>query len=109
MSAYLFIELTVHDREQFLVYAAAARGIAPKFGGEYLSAGRPAEVLEGNGVTAPVVLTRWPSSDHIRRFWNSDEYQAAIKLREGAAKVEATILEGNEEEKIREPDGEGKS
>lgn len=100
MTAYLFITLKILDKAQFLVYAEAARGIAPKYGGKYLSTGRPLDVLEGDGVTLPIVLTEWPSADHIRQFWTSEEYQEAIKLRVGAVDVQATIFEGNEAQKV---------
>lgn len=104
MSAYLFVQLEIRDRERFLAYAAAARGIAPKYGARYLSAGRPGDVLEGAGLTSPIVLSEWPSADAIRAFWNSPEYQAAIALREGAATVSATIIEGNEDSKVQARD-----
>lgn len=91
MTAYLLIRLKVHDKAQFLKYAEAARDIAPRYGATYLAHGRPLEVLEGEG--APSVLTCWPSADHIRQFWNSPEYQAAIELRRGAADVTAMIYE----------------
>jgi uncharacterized protein (DUF1330 family) len=101
VTAYLLIQLEVHDKPRFLEYAAAARGVAPKFGGRYLSAGRPVGVLEGEGVTCPIVLTEWPSTQAIRDFWESPEYRAAAKLRQGAATVSATIIEGNQDAKVR--------
>jgi uncharacterized protein (DUF1330 family) len=101
LAAYLFIQLVVHDKVRFLEYAEAARGIAPRFGARYLATGRPAEVLEGEGVTTPVVLTEWPSAAAIRAFWNSPEYRAVVPLREGAATVSATIIEGNEDTKVK--------
>lgn len=101
MTAYLFIQLEVHDRTQFLVYAAAARGIAPRFGARYLATGRPADILEGDGIATPIVLSEWPSAAAIRAFWTSPEYRAAVQLRHGAATVSATIIEGNEDERVR--------
>jgi uncharacterized protein (DUF1330 family) len=109
MTAYLFIQLKVTDKQRFLQYTEAARGIAPKFGGKYLSTGRPLEVLEGEGIAAPIVLTEWPSADHIRAFWNSAEYQAAIPLRLGAAEVQATILDGNEDATVKRAAQKAKS
>lgn len=101
MTAYLFIELQIHDKERFLKYAAAARGIAPRFGARYLATGRPEEILEGDGLTRPIVLSEWPSVDAIRAFWASPEYREAVKLREGAATVSATIIEGNEDARVK--------
>lgn len=101
MTAFLFVQIIVHDRVRFLEYADAARDIAPRYGARYLSTGRPAEVLEGDGVMTPVVLSEWPSADAIREFWASAEYREAVKLREGAATVSATILDGNEDARVR--------
>jgi uncharacterized protein (DUF1330 family) len=96
MTAYLFIQLKVTDKPQFLRYAAVARDIAVKYGGQYLSVGRPLEVLEGTGITTAIVLTAWPSADHIRAFWQSPDYRAAVALRVGAVEVSATILDGTD-------------
>jgi uncharacterized protein (DUF1330 family) len=96
MTAYLIVTLEITDRERFLEYAAAARDLVPKFGGRYLATGRPVGSLEGEGIEAPVVLTAWPSVDDIRAFWRSPEHTAARKLRAGAARVSATIIDGNE-------------
>ena len=93
MSAYLLVRVSVTDKQRYLEYAEAARGIAPKYGAQFISAGRPVSVLEdGAGAGEPVFLTRWPDEDAIRAFWNSPEYQAAITLRKGAADVTAAIL-----------------
>lgn len=102
MPAYLLVKLRVTDKQKFLQYADAARGIAPRYGARYLVAGRPVEVLEETGTVEPIVLTQWPDVDAIRAFWNSPEYQAAITLREGAAEVTAMIFDG---EKVDRTDG----
>jgi uncharacterized protein (DUF1330 family) len=58
-------------------------------------------VLEGEGLTTPVVLTQWPSADAIHAFWNSPDYREAVKLREGAATVSATIIPGNADARVQ--------
>jgi uncharacterized protein (DUF1330 family) len=93
MTAYMLVRLKVLDKEQFLKYAEAARGIAPKYGAKYLATGRPAKILEESSEITPIVLTEWPSRDAIEQFWNSPEYQSAIELRRGAAEVTAMIFD----------------
>jgi len=67
-----------------------------KYGGEYLAL-VPAplvEVAEGPAENRSIVLARFPSREAARAFWDSPEYAAARKLREGKGTFFVTILDG---------------
>jgi len=66
-------------------YGEAAHPIIEKFGGELLVAGETdqfMELFEGEWKKhAKFTLFKFPSMEHLRNFWNSEEYQAAKHLR----------------------------
>jgi uncharacterized protein (DUF1330 family) len=103
MAAYMIVFATISDREKFISgYGRAAGELVEKFGGRYLVRAPGAEVLEGElDPGSSVVISEWPDKDAALRFWNSDEYQAVKKLREGIANAHVAIVEApsiNEQE-----------
>lgn len=94
--AYLLVQGCVTDREGFKAYSAALPPIYRKYGGEYLALVPAAlvEVVEGETEDRSIVLARFPSRSAARAFWNSPEYAAAKRLREGKGSFFVTILEG---------------
>lgn len=98
MPAYMIVTAAIHDREQFINgYGAAAAELIGRFGGEYLLRSPGAECLEGDfGDGASMVISKWPDREAARRFWNSPEYAAAKKLREGLADVQVLLIDGPE-------------
>ena len=69
MSAYLFIDLDVHDKQGFQRYRDAVPSFIAKHGGEYLARGGEFEVHEGDWQPHRVVLFRFPNRDAIRNFF----------------------------------------
>ena len=101
-AAYLIVSSKVIDPEPLVAYGEAAGPGASKAGVEILAradVGEGLEVLEGawpyddGGVT----IERFSSMQALLDFWHSDEYQAAIKLREGAIDIDFIVaLEATE-------------
>lgn len=94
--AYLLVQGRVTDREGFKAYSAALPPIYRKYGGEYLALVPAAlvGVMEGAAEERSIVLARFPSLAAARAFWDSPEYAAAKRLREGKGNFFVTILEG---------------
>jgi uncharacterized protein (DUF1330 family) len=97
MAAYLLVEAEVTDRDRFTLYAKKVRELVGRHGGEYLVIGGPIELLEtedrsDNGRT--IVISRWPSRQSARDFWNSSEYRELKQLRKDAARVRVRLTRG---------------
>ena len=94
--AYLLVQGRVTDREGFKAYSAALPPIYSKYGGQYLALVPAAlvELAEGEPEDRSIVLARFPSRAAARAFWDSPEYAAAKRLREGKGSFFVTILEG---------------
>jgi uncharacterized protein (DUF1330 family) len=95
MAAYMIVTAKIANREKFIQgYGAAAAALVEQFGGRYVLRGPGAELLEGDwGDGASMVISEWPDKETAKRFWNSPEYAAAKKLREGAAEVQVLLIE----------------
>ena len=99
-AAYLVVSSQVVDPEPLAAYAEAAGPGAAKAGVEILAQADAdaLQVLEGVWPHAGgVTIERFTSMQALLDFWHSDEYQAAIKLREGAIDIDFIVaLEATE-------------
>ena len=93
MGAFMVIHADITDPEQFMKYGQATPAVVEKYGGRYRSMRGELEQLEGSPDNRKLVISEWPSMQHAREFWNSPEYAAAKKLREGAAEVDVYLVE----------------
>jgi uncharacterized protein (DUF1330 family) len=85
----------IADRAGFGAYARALAesGLYARFGGQYEAITPPLEVFEGEPPPGRgVVIARWPCLEAARAFWNSPEYRAIVKLREGNSRFEVIVL-----------------
>ena len=94
MAAYMIARINVTDPEQYKKYIAVTPGILAKFGAKFIARGGDTVTLEGPEETTRVVIVEFPSLDKVREFYNSAEYQEAIKIREGAAEVSLVGVAG---------------
>lgn len=93
MPAYLVVTLTVSDPQAFGRYRDAIKDLETRYGGRYLVRAPVGEWLERSGADDErVVLMEFPDAAHIRDFIASDAYQAAKKLRAGAAVLNMRLV-----------------
>ena len=95
MAAWLIVTAKVYDRERFMTgYAPAAAELLGRFGGRYVIRAPGAVWLEGDGPDGiSVVVSEWPNKAAALAFWNSQEYTAVKRLREGLADVTVLLVE----------------
>jgi uncharacterized protein (DUF1330 family) len=93
---YVLVQVDVTNPQQYSEYTKLSPGIIAKYGGRYLArAGRTA-TLEGTAARSRVALLEFASFDAARTFYNSPEYTAARKLRDGAGVAQLVLVEGVE-------------
>lgn len=93
--AYLLVQATVTDRARFGGYIGALPPVYAQYGGSYVAVA-PAptvERLESPGATQSIVISRWPSLQRVKEFWQSPEYQTVKKLREGTGTFTVVAFE----------------
>jgi uncharacterized protein (DUF1330 family) len=92
----LVVQGTVTDRANFFGrYVTALPPLYTRYGGSYLAVGRPQETLEGSLGFQSVVMSRWPSCDAARAFWNSPEYQALARDRQPWGRFDVYLIEAS--------------
>jgi uncharacterized protein (DUF1330 family) len=94
MPAYLIVETDITDPEQYEQYKAASPGAIAAHGGRFVVRGGETAVLEGDWNPKRLVVVEFDDLEAAKRFYDSPEYQAAMKLREGAANLNMVAVEG---------------
>ena len=96
MPAYLIVRANVTDMAQYQKYMKLTPAILEKYGGRFIVRGGEKITLEGPEITERMVMIKFDSVDAARRMYHSDEYQAAVKVRQGAAEASFIVMEGLE-------------
>ena len=93
-SAYVIANVDVTNQEQYEEYKKLSTIAMKASGAEVCIRGGKVEVLEGDWNPARFVMLKFPSVEQARAFYNSVEYEAAKKAREGAAVMRMLVVEG---------------
>ncbi len=93
MAAYLIVYETITDPSRFLQYVKTVDPLINRRGGRLVASGPP-DVVEGEFPLERALVFEWPNRKAATDFWHSEEYTEMKKLREGAAVIQAIILEG---------------
>lgn len=93
MSAYLVFNYTVTDQDAYAEYPKQAMPSMGGTGVEVLVADYASSPVEGQPGEVTVVL-RFPDKDAAQKWYDSDAYADAKRLRHGASKGVAVLCDG---------------
>jgi uncharacterized protein (DUF1330 family) len=94
MPAYVIVGTDIEDAEQYDRYKAASPGAVAAGGGRFVARGGELAVLEGDWHPSRLVVLEFPNLEAAKRWYESETYQDAKKLREGAARLRMVAVEG---------------
>ena len=94
MSAYVIVQIEVHDPVKFEEYKKKAQVAIAAYDGKYLVRGGEVETLDGTWAPERIVLLEFASMDRAREWYNSEAYAEAIRLRHASATSEFILVEG---------------
>jgi len=94
MTAYVIVDLKVHDQEGFEGYRQVVPALIAKHGGEYIVRGGDFEVIEGDWQPNRLVLFRFPDRTAIRNFFADPEYVDLKALRQRTSDTIAVAVDG---------------
>jgi uncharacterized protein (DUF1330 family) len=94
MPAYVIVETDIHDPEQYAQYQAASPGAVAAGGGRFVARGGDLAVLEGDWHPSRLVVLEFEDLEAAQRWYESDSYQEAKRLREGAARLNVVAVQG---------------
>ena len=94
MSAYIVVEVEVHDPERYENYKAMVPPSFAEYGGRFLVRGGKVETLEGDWAPKRFVIVEFPSVDKAKAWWDSPAYAEAKALRQATAKTQMIVVQG---------------
>ena len=94
MSAYLIVDIDVHDEEAYDEYRRQVPDVVEQFGGEYVVRGGSPETAEGGWDSSRIVVLRFPDRDAARQFLDSAAYAPLKAIRHANADSRSLLVDG---------------
>ena len=94
MPAYVIAETDITDPGRYEQYKAASPAAIAGGGGRFLVRGGELAILEGDWQPTRLVLLEFEDLAAAKRWYESEAYQEAKKLREGAAQLRVVAVQG---------------
>jgi uncharacterized protein (DUF1330 family) len=94
MPAYVIVETNISDPVQYEQYKAASPGAVAAGGGRFVVRGGELAVLEGDWNPSRLVVLEFEDLEAAKQWYESETYQEAKQLREGAAKLNMVAVQG---------------
>ena len=92
---YLVANIRVKDQERFAAFSGMAGPIIKAHKGKILAKGPNAERHEGD-LKGTVMMIEFDSLEVAKKFYLSDEYQAAKAIRDECSETDLMLIEGTE-------------
>jgi uncharacterized protein (DUF1330 family) len=94
MPAYIIADIQVTDLTSYDQYRPLAAASIARFGGRFAVRGGKVDLLEGAPAPERIVVIEFPDADTARRWYYSEEYQNALKIRQSASRGRVFLVEG---------------
>jgi uncharacterized protein (DUF1330 family) len=94
MPAYIIVRMHVDEPALMKPYQQATPAVVAKYGGRFLARGGATVTLEGPEESRRIVIIEFPTMEDAQAYYQSPEYTAAHKLREGVAVAEFIAVAG---------------
>jgi uncharacterized protein (DUF1330 family) len=94
MAAYIIADVRITDPAGYEPYRPLAAVSIARFGGRFLARGGNAVLLEGAPAPERIVVIEFPDAAAAQRWYDSAEYQAALKIRQANSEGRLILVEG---------------
>lgn len=94
MSAYLILDMEIHDFGLFRSYASEIPAFVEKHCGRYLVLSSEVETIEGSWSPQRVVVIEFPSKEYAQRFINDPEAEPIFSIRKKSTTTKIILSEG---------------
>ncbi|OUR63755.1 hypothetical protein A9Q74_00200 [Colwellia sp. 39_35_sub15_T18] len=91
MTALIIVDLTPINKDKLAAYSAEAAKTLVTYQGEFLSKG-PIVSLHGKSAFTTKVIIQFPSSEKALNWYNSEEYQAIIPIRDAGMESQFHLI-----------------
>jgi uncharacterized protein (DUF1330 family) len=96
MPAYVVGDIRVTDPVAFRDHVPAALATIARHGGRIVAGGNKLELLDGEPMPERIVIIEFPDAETARRWYRSDDYQAALKQRLAGSQGRVFLIDGVE-------------
>ncbi|MBK7426890.1 MAG: DUF1330 domain-containing protein [Saprospiraceae bacterium] len=94
MSAYIIVDVSILDKEEYKTYVSLTPAAIEAFGGKFIVRGGKTETLEGDWEPGRIVVLEFSDANQARSWWDSELYAPAKSIRQRAAKTQMILVEG---------------
>jgi uncharacterized protein (DUF1330 family) len=94
MTAYVIVDIDVHDPVGYEEYKKLAPAAVEFHGGKYIARGGRTETLEGEWSPSRLVILQFESIEQAKKWLHSEEYRAARQMRHQTAHSNMVVIEG---------------
>ena len=94
MSAYVIVEIDIHDHDAYEGYKKLTPASIAAFDGKFIVRGGKSESLEGDWTPERIVVLEFPTMERAREWWASESYAKAKAIRQAAAMTKMLLIEG---------------
>ena len=96
MPTYIVGDIRISDPASYQAHLPRALATIARFGGRVVAGGGKIDLLEGDPMPERIFIIEFPTADAARRWYQSDDYQEALKVRLSASSGRVFLIEGNE-------------
>lgn len=96
MSAYIIVDVKVHDAKLYEEYKGQVQPTLDRYNGRFLVRGGDPELMEGDWQPSRLVVLEFPSEEDARAWWSSEEYAEPKALRQRSAVTRMVLVKGVE-------------
>lgn len=94
MSAYVIVEIEIHDPAAYDEYRKVVGPTLTRYGGKFIVRGGKIDVLEGSWSPKRIVVLEFESAARAREWYDSEEYRVPKQIRMKASKGNIVVVEG---------------
>jgi uncharacterized protein (DUF1330 family) len=94
MSAYVIVDIDVHDPAGFEEYRRQVPASLAKHGGRFVVRGGAFQVLEGSWAPKRLVMLEFDSVEQAQRWYDSDDYRPLKAMRFRTSTANLILVEG---------------
>lgn len=94
MSAFVIVEVTIHNHENYEEYKKLTPASIAAYDGRFVIRGAKTESLEGDWNPDRIVVLEFPTIERAKEWYNSQQYEAAKKIRHANATSKMLLVQG---------------
>jgi len=93
MSAYVIVDVEIHNHEDYEEYKKLTPASIAAYDGSFKVRGGATEVLEGDWNPGRIVVLEFPNVERAKQWWSSSEYALAKSIRQRSAKTKMILVD----------------